>query len=157
MTDNKKTQGYETESSKIFGILKKMKDQIGKRYEKQFKDYNITGPQGMTIGIIIKNGPMKISGLSKELGLSNSTVSGIVDRLEKMELVYRERDDKDRRVVNVNVTPSFKEIAFANHDSIKGHLSSIIDLATPEELNTMQQGFDILDKLLDRAIELEKE
>ena len=43
------------------------------------------------------------------MDLSYSTVSGIIDRLEREELVERERDEQDRRVVWIRTTPKLKE------------------------------------------------
>ena len=40
---------------------------------------------------------MKITELSNKLCLSNSTVSGIIDRLEKQEMVVRERSDRGQK------------------------------------------------------------
>ena len=66
------------ETSKAIEIIKTIK-QVGhsmkKNIHKQYKDMNITGPQGMLIGTLAHCGEMKISDLSEKLGLSNSTVS----------------------------------------------------------------------------------
>ena len=42
---------------------------------------------------------MPISALAEAAGSANSTISGVVDRLEKMGLVQRVRSDSDRRVI----------------------------------------------------------
>ena len=59
-----------------------------------FNPMNLTGPQGMMMGILSHDGEMKISDLSEKIGLSNSTVSGIIDRLEKQGLVERTRSTR---------------------------------------------------------------
>ncbi|WP_206076166.1 MarR family winged helix-turn-helix transcriptional regulator [Marinitoga lauensis] len=52
-----------------------------------FNDTEITYSQWMLLGVLMKNGSMKVSDLSKKMGLSNSTVSGIVDRMEKQGFI----------------------------------------------------------------------
>ena len=52
---------------------------------------------------------MKITEFSNQLCLSNSTVSGIIDRLEKQEMVVRERSEEDKRVVYVSISPNLKK------------------------------------------------
>lgn len=138
-------------------ILKRLKDNFDKYFEKEFKDFKLTGPQGMIIFLVSKNGPMKISDISKNLGLSNSTVSGIVDRLETSKRVLRRRDENDRRVVRVEIDPDFKKEAEKRHLLVKDHLFSLLNLASPEELEAVNKGFEILNQLIDRAEKYEKE
>ncbi|MGO1712174.1 MAG: MarR family winged helix-turn-helix transcriptional regulator, partial [Senegalia sp. (in: firmicutes)] len=93
----------------IVKLLKRVMDSIKHNIECEFKEMNLTGPQGMLMGILTKDGEMKISELSKKMGLSNSTVSGIIDRMERDGFVERTRSKEDRRVVNVKMTDDFKE------------------------------------------------
>ena len=114
---------------------------------------NLTGPQGMLIGILAHLGAMKISDLSEKMGLSNSTVSGIVDRLEKQGVVERIRSKEDRRVVQVNVTSEFKADAKSRYEIIERRLDAIMSEATEEEMNKVFEGLEILKKLIDKSIE----
>lgn len=66
----------------------------------------MTAPQGMVIGLLHKNKKMKVTELSKQLHLPNSTVSGIIDKLEEQDAVIRERSEDDKRVVYVSISPN---------------------------------------------------
>jgi DNA-binding MarR family transcriptional regulator len=46
-------------------------------------------------------GPQSMSKLAESLDVSVASMTGIVDRMEKRELVVRKRDDADRRVILV--------------------------------------------------------
>ncbi|CFJ41674.1 transcriptional regulator SlyA [Mycobacterium tuberculosis] len=59
--------------------------------------------------------PKTIGQLSKAVDLSYSTVSGIIDRLEREELVERTRDENDRRVVWIQKTEKLVKL-FAEVD-----------------------------------------
>ena len=48
-----------------------------------------------------------ISALAERTGSANSTVSGIVDRLEKLGLARRQRSETDRRVIYVCATEKY--------------------------------------------------
>ncbi|MBW5467274.1 transcriptional regulator [Brevibacillus sp. NRRL NRS-603] len=50
------------------------------------------------------NGPKTMGDISKTVGLSYSTTSGLINRLEQENLVRRFRDQADRRVVWVSLT-----------------------------------------------------
>jgi len=93
---------------KVLKMLKQILDIIKQEMKYQSQNIDITGPQSILMGVLAHYGEMKISDLSEKLGLSNSTVSGIINRLEKQGLVKRTRSAKDRRVIYVNVTPEFK-------------------------------------------------
>jgi DNA-binding MarR family transcriptional regulator len=50
--------------------------------------------------------PLTMGDLQKNLGLSSATLTGLVDGLVEAGLVYRRRDDNDRRVVFLTLTPA---------------------------------------------------
>lgn len=73
----------------------------------------ITIPQAIVLDTV-KDQRKTIGEISKAIDLSYSTVSGIVDRLERQQLVYRHRDEKDRRVVWVLITDQFECLSKGN-------------------------------------------
>jgi DNA-binding MarR family transcriptional regulator len=146
----------EEEMSKSIRIIRLIKHVMGtakRSMGKQFEDLNITGPQGMLVGTLIHYGEMKISDLSEKLGLSNSTVSGILDRLEDQGLVERVRSKEDRRVVYVNVTPGFKKSAKKHFEEFERKFESMINSATTEELDTILKGLETLEEVINRQKE----
>lgn len=69
-------------------------------------DFNITVPQFTALQILINQGNMTIGELSQKMALACSTITDLIDRMEKSELVVRKKDEKDRRVVRVEVLPN---------------------------------------------------
>jgi len=137
-------------SISLVKILKQIGDQIKGSIEREFSEMNLTGPQGMIVGILAHDGEMKISNLSSKMGLSVSTISGIIDRLENQGYVERMRSREDRRVVSVRVTPKFRERAERHFIEIEKRLDLIINRGTPEEIQTVFKGLEILERLLNR-------
>jgi MarR family transcriptional regulator, organic hydroperoxide resistance regulator len=82
--------------------------------QKEVKTYAIkktcssgfTVPQMMLIHVLHNNPGITLNELSKRLSLSKSTVSGIVDRLEKGGHVIREIPEDNRRVVKISLVES---------------------------------------------------
>lgn len=68
------------------------------------ENYKITVPQLLCLQEVYDHGPISIGALTKIVFLNNSTVTGIVDRLENRDLVKRIRISKDRRQVHVEIT-----------------------------------------------------
>jgi DNA-binding MarR family transcriptional regulator len=137
---------------KIIRTMKQIMSAVRQGMEKRFGGMKLTAPQGMLIGTLAHGGEMKISDLSEKLGLSNSTVSGIVDRLEKQGLVERVRSEEDRRVVYVNLSPEFRENSKGHFHEFERNFEAMMKEATPEELDTILQGLDTLKQVIDRQI-----
>jgi len=64
----------------------------------------LTGPQLAVLGAAARLGRTSISALARSVHLSQPTVTGILDRLERRGFVKRCRDGADRRTVNATVT-----------------------------------------------------
>ena len=115
---------------------------------KIFEDTGITALQGMTMGVLNREKRMKMTELSTKLNLPNSTVSGIVDKLEKQGIVERERSIEDRRVVYVNISPKFNEMHGDIHKLIQENTANIMKKGTPEEISKIVEGLNTLKRLL---------
>ncbi|MCP4176610.1 MAG: MarR family transcriptional regulator, partial [bacterium] len=74
------------------------------------KDSEYTLPQLTVIAILAENGPLKATQISKMAGLANSTITGIIDRLEKKDVITRERQSTDRRLVLIKLNPGKEQI-----------------------------------------------
>lgn len=66
--------------------------------------YGITAAQLQLLKLLEKQGDLTHSEISDRMYLRGSTVSGIIDRLEKRELVRRKRSRVDRRLVRVGLS-----------------------------------------------------
>ena len=99
-------------SLQIIMRLRQIMQEMSKHSKLILERYKISTPQLICLNEVFQHGPISIGALTKIVFLNNSTVTGIVDRLEKRELVKRVRVSKDRRQVHVEVTD--QGIAFIN-------------------------------------------
>jgi len=72
---------------------------------------DLTGPQLTVVKLLEQIGGLSLSELSEKIRAQNSTVTGIIDRMEREGLVLRERSKEDRRVVYIKLTPKGRELA----------------------------------------------
>jgi MarR family transcriptional regulator, organic hydroperoxide resistance regulator len=82
-------------------LLRKVCFNIKKRGRVILEDYDITPAQFDALQLIIKNNEITISELSNSLYQAPSTITDLIDRMERNELVKRIKDQKDRRIVRV--------------------------------------------------------
>lgn len=90
--------------------LRKVDYIIREKGREILKDFDITVPQFRALQILINKGNMTIGELSSKMSLACSTITDLIDRMEKNGLVYRERDQKDKRVVRIKVKQKGYEI-----------------------------------------------
>lgn len=85
--------------------LRKVDYIIRKKGREIINDFNITVPQFTALQILISEGDLTIGELSQNMALACSTITDLIDRMEKNKLVIRKKDEKDKRVVRVEVQP----------------------------------------------------
>ncbi len=66
-------------------------------------DFDITPPQFNALLTLNKHENLTIGELSSKMYLACSTVTDLLDRMERNQLVLRVKDEKDRRVVRIKV------------------------------------------------------
>ena len=71
----------------------------------------LTGPQLTVVKILESIGDLSLSELSDKIRAQNSTVTGIIDRMEREGLVQRVRSTEDRRVVHIRLTEKGAKLA----------------------------------------------
>lgn len=87
----------------LYGYLR-LSRQIQSYFRDRYRGVGLTDLQCMALAILECTGPMPVSGLAEQLGCANSTVSGVIDRLEEAGAVTRTRSEMDRRVIFVSLT-----------------------------------------------------
>ena len=69
----------------------------------------MTVPQILILQTIKDSGTLPTSEIARQVSLSQATVTSVIDRLVKKDLVRRERSNLDRRKVGVSLTDSAEE------------------------------------------------
>ena len=82
----------------IFTSYLRLSQHMSQLFRAHFGRLDLTFPQALVLTALGDGDPVPISTLAERTGSANSTVSGIVDRLEKLGLAKRERSELDRRV-----------------------------------------------------------
>ncbi len=75
------------------------------------REVGLTGPQLTVLKLLETFQDLSLSSLSERIRAQNSTVTGIIDRMEREGLVGRERSKSDRRVVYIKLTEKGAKLA----------------------------------------------
>ena len=106
---------------------------MSQQFRAHFGRLNLTFPQALVLNVLGEEGPIPISVLAERTGSANSTVSGIVDRLEKLGLAKRERSEHDPRVIYVSATEKYHDLRKKAETNVSGYFNSLLDTMTPED------------------------
>lgn len=91
-------------SMQVIMRLRQILQEMSKHSKFILENHKITVPQLICLHEIYEHGPISFGALTKIVYLNNSTITGIIDRLEKREFVRRTRISIDRRQVHVEMT-----------------------------------------------------
>ncbi|CUX15673.1 MarR family winged helix-turn-helix transcriptional regulator [Clostridium sp. C105KSO13] len=89
-------------------IIHKILDIFAYKNEYQLRTSNIQPQDMYVLERIYFNKKMAIKDLSKQYSIPPSTLTGIIDRLEKKKLIERLRTNIDRRSIELVATPEGK-------------------------------------------------
>jgi DNA-binding MarR family transcriptional regulator len=124
--------------------------------QKISKRCGLTGPQSAVIRNLYNNGPMSSADLSRNLFVTPSNITGIIDRLEKKQLVERIKKEGDRRVALITLTVGGNELSKTLPDPImKKFIAELADLE-PEHVQLLAMAMNQILNLID-ADEVEGE
>ena len=123
--------------AEIMQSLRRIFKAIQDYFQAISKKYGITGPQLWALKTIAANGSLSLGELSKKMYLHPSTISGVVDRLEKKGFVVRDRGQEDRRVVKVQLTPQGKKIVAKAPNPIQGKMIYGLNRLKKRELTSI--------------------
>ena len=106
MSSHKPTQSdaAATTTRQVLAALRRIIRAIDLHSRSLVQRFGLTGPQLVVLKELIETSPRSVSELATAVNLSQATVTGILDRLERKEMVTRVRDSKDRR--RVMITPT---------------------------------------------------
>ena len=83
----------------------KTSDQLQNRYGRLFRQFDLTSSQYNVLRILRGEGrPLPSLEIADRMIQVVPAITGLIDRLEKRELVVRRRCEEDRRVVFVEIT-----------------------------------------------------
>jgi len=117
--------------------------------ETEFAHGGLTGPQRSVMQVVVRSGGLSLKECSREVGLSHSTVSGIVDRLVKQGLLERQADKEDRRVSRIVPSKVVRDYVPDTLPALTVHpLAGALRRAKPAERRIIAEGLRLLRRIV---------
>ncbi|WP_166244785.1 MarR family winged helix-turn-helix transcriptional regulator [Paenibacillus turpanensis] len=131
------------QAEQISQALRKVTRLYNSAIVEMVKDLELTKPQLITLGQIYR-GPKTIGQISEGTFLSYSTVSGIIDRLERDGWVERVRDTSDRRVTWIRTTVKSEQFKSLFHSYEQKLFGDVLRELSDDQVNGVLQSLQLL-------------
>ena len=118
----------------------------------EFLEIAITMPQAKLLYLVAFSGELHMSTLVQRLGVSLSTVSGLVDKVVDHGLATRREDPADRRQVLVGLTPEGAAFIDRFRELNARQMRELLDALEDDELAQVRDALDHLARAATRIV-----
>ena len=143
-TNNKRERYIKTLISQILNLSEDIFQTVKLSLPPEWLTSDMTVAQLRVLLLLHTEGQSRMSSIASNLGIAVSTVTGITDNLVKKELVIRQDDPEDRRVVICSL--SMKGQKIMNRIWIQGQLQmkKLLNGLSAEQLEKAKEVAEIL-------------
>ncbi len=117
----------------------------------------VSAHQGRILAFLDKADPVMVGELADHLGVTASTMSLTLGRLEAAGYIRRDRDPADRRVANVRLTEAGVRARDARRELDPDRLGRMLSLLEPAERREALRALALLAAAADRLVQRERE
>lgn len=105
-------------SLKLLIVLSRAMKSIQKRVEEDIRNYGLNPTEFAVLELIYSKGETPIQKIGEQVLIASSSITYVVDKLEKKQLLKRKPCSKDRRIIYAVITEEgkkFMDEVFPNH------------------------------------------
>ena len=145
--------GYYRESTdEIIRLIRRLV-QAAYLYTKELdRKHNVSAPQLSCLRVLDSDGPLPHSRLARRVMVKSSTITGVVDRLERKGFVRRVRTSADRRVITIELTPEGRYLARNAPPPIQQQMVDGLNQLDPAQIEHIIHSLKILTSMLDTGV-----
>jgi MarR family transcriptional regulator, organic hydroperoxide resistance regulator len=141
------------EAEEVMTTVRVLYRLLCRSFDPEIAASGLTVPQVNALEELTREDGLSLKELSARMGLSHSTVSGIVDRLERRGFVGRRTDPKDRRYNRIFLSEKVKEyVRDVVPSRTLGPILKALALASAEERAQALAGIRTLRRLSEAVV-----
>jgi DNA-binding MarR family transcriptional regulator len=129
-------------------LLRHVSNIVRQRGREILSQFDITPPQFNALQALIRNQSMTMGELCQDLFLASSTVTDLIDRMEKNDLVQRVRDEDDRRVVRLQVREKGRRVLEEVMRARRAYLASVLSALSVAECDQLRDSLKQIHDLM---------
>lgn len=117
----------------VFRLIELLDKKLGHIKGLTLRTADLTPPQFVVLRLLVEADKRPLKDLAAELRCARATMTGIIDTMEKKELVKRIPHQSDRRSTLVQLTEKGRGLAVKSEPQIGQSFSGCCDILTEEE------------------------
>ena len=134
-------------NEQIWDLLRNIQKKMREHLYQTFQKYGFSVQEALLIRELVYYPNITLNELSKRLGLSKSTVSSMVCRMEEQGIILREIPQTNRRIVQLKVSPEYSNRPEVIE--IRSKLAeSLVKNMTSDDARIILEGLTKLDALM---------
>lgn len=144
MDNQNNIQQEEELSLKLFVVLTRALESIKRRVEEDIKLSGLNPTEFAVLELIYSKGDQPIQKIGIKVLIASSSITYVVDKLEKKKLLKRKPCPKDRRVTHVSITEAGTNLM---NDIFPKHRQAINEICAGLDINEKTVMIEQLKKL----------
>ncbi len=114
------------------------------------------GPSHFRLLETLAGHPCNLSEIAEKQSLSMPTISNSVNILVERGWILRTPARRDRRMVNIEITPAGKQVLDDSQQRLESRIGQRLDALSPEDLEKLVAGLQILRRVLEPPVSDER-
>src|SRR5689334_14106913 len=148
----KKKRPFDSPEQEAILSIARTADRFGICFARLFREYGLTPSQYNVLRILRGEGkPLPILEVADRMVTAVPGITGLIDRLEGMGLLARDRSTEDRRVVFVVITPKGLELLARLDEPVEALHKRLVGHLSPAELRELSRLLEKARQPLDEA------
>jgi DNA-binding MarR family transcriptional regulator len=119
-----------TSDTELVGSLVRLMHVLQDLYAETSRPLGLTPQQAHLICVLL-DGPLGMTELSRIMSIERSSLTSMVDRLERRSLVARSADPSDRRACHIALTDDGRTLAHQAHDAYTARVGALTTDLSP--------------------------
>lgn len=111
---------------------------------KEWLHLDLTMSQLKVVLLLFISGPSRMSDIASALGVSLATATGVADRLVERDIVLREADPEDRRVVLCRLSNKGEKLISGLWQLSRERAGKLMRALAPSQLRLITEGLEAL-------------
>lgn len=133
MSKENERNKHEELSLKLFIVMNRALEELRKQATEDVKRHGLNLTEFAVLELLYHKGPQPIQVIGKKVLLASSSITYVIDKLEEKQLIERIACPKDRRVINVTLTPSGEALIKQIFPEHRQAISELFDSLSLEE------------------------
>lgn len=105
---------------------------------------DLTMPQLKVVLLLFMNGPVRMSDIASALGVSLATATGVADRLVERDIVVRDSQPEDRRVVLCRLSEKGQKMIGSLWQLARDRTKELLEVAATSQLQLITEALEAL-------------